>query len=197
MLERRNEVGLVRDRALVLLLDVAEAHHARRHPVGEHREVAADVLPLRELGLELAEPLLVVVDLLDVFHLHSALGGELVEGRPLVPLLGVDVEGPVRKDERVRELLLDLGRGPTRAGLPRDAAASTAGRNQGREAERARADCCALQKQTSGDRVIQPGVGHSLLSFSDSTTNVDSGLHERVTWSPGWTAAAPASLFWT
>jgi hypothetical protein len=115
------------------------------HPVGEDGEVAADVLALRELGLVLAEPLLVVVDLFDVPDVDAALSGELVQRRPLLALL-VDVERPVREHERVRKLLVYLGRGPARVRLRRDAATTTAGRNQGREAESTSADGSTLQK---------------------------------------------------
>ena len=52
VLERRGEVGDVRDVRVVELLRVAEPDPARDHPVGEHG-VGADVLAERELVLTL------------------------------------------------------------------------------------------------------------------------------------------------
>jgi hypothetical protein len=81
LLQRGQEVGLVRDVGLVDLLDPSEVDEPRRHPVGEHGHVAADVLALLQLRAEAREPLVVGVDLLEVVDGDAELVLELLERR--------------------------------------------------------------------------------------------------------------------
>src|SRR5215207_267012 len=95
----------VRHGGLVELLDVAEADHARRHPVGDHVDVAAAGVPLVVLLADLAEELGVVVDLLDVLDLGPVLLLEVLEGAVVL----LDIERPVGHVHRVRDLPLGDG----------------------------------------------------------------------------------------
>jgi hypothetical protein len=124
----------VRQLRLVELLYVAELLHLRRQPVGHDVEVAAaGVAPGVDLA-DLAEELVVVVDLLGVLDLGAELLLELVErGR----LLLVDVERPVREVELVGDLTLGdhLDVGGLVAAAALDPVITSASRQQRREAE--------------------------------------------------------------
>ena len=81
MLQAGEQVGLdVRHVGLVELLDPAEPDHPGGHPVGEHDDVAADRLAAAELVLDLAEELVVVVDVVVVGDVDAGLRLELLEG---------------------------------------------------------------------------------------------------------------------
>ena len=152
--------------------------------VGEDDDVPAGRLAARELPLDLPVEPGVVVDVLDVVDVHAELLLELEERRERVVLLvRVHVERPVREVKSARKLLLDAGRA---AGGLRAAAA--AGGEDARDGDRGSSDRCALQQLPPGEV-----VGHSAPSV-ESTTNVESGLHEI---SLGACSAAPGSLFWT
>src|SRR5215208_8157451 len=99
----------VRHGRLVELLDVAEADHARGHPVGDHVDVATAGVALVVLLADLAEELGVVVDLFDVLDLRLAvvLLLELLERAAVL----FDVERPVGYVERVADLPLGDGLG--------------------------------------------------------------------------------------
>ena len=117
MLQPLDEILDVRQRALVELLDPALLDQERgiRRVVGHHDDVAADRLAVRERALDLAEELRVVVDVLDVLHLDPRALREQVEGwMPLRLLVDVDVERPVREDERLGERLLRRAFGEAR-----------------------------------------------------------------------------------
>ncbi len=97
MAEGRDQVLLdVRQLRVVELLDVAGVVHLLREPVAHRDQVAASRLAIRELRLELAEELVVVVDVLDVVDLDACLVLELGD-RPV--LARVDVERPLRDRE--------------------------------------------------------------------------------------------------
>ncbi len=95
------DVGLeVRQQALVQLLEVAQADQALDHPVGRRDDVVAGRIAGREVGLDAAEELLVVVDVLPVGDGGAGLRGELLERRVGACLLvDVDVQGPVGEDD--------------------------------------------------------------------------------------------------
>ncbi len=96
VLARVGQLGLVE------LLHVAQADHARGHPVGDHVDVAPARVAALVLLADLAEELGVVVDLLDVLDLGPVLLLELLEGAAVL----LDVEGPVGEVEGVRDLAL-------------------------------------------------------------------------------------------
>ena len=98
--------------ALVELLDPALLDEQRRirRVVGHHDDVAPDRLAAGERRLDLPEEAGVVVDVLDVLDLDAVLLRELVELRvALRLLLDVDVERPVREDERLATQLVRVG----------------------------------------------------------------------------------------
>jgi hypothetical protein len=199
--ERVLEVDHVRDRALVELLEIAKVQEPRSKPRRGHDDVAVDRLSPRERRLDLAEELLVRVDVLEVVDLYPGLLGELLERRELgrVVVL-VDVEGPVRDRDLVGEHLLD--RGLFRVGvrlLALDAAPAAAGRQETGQGQRDAAHRRPAEELLAGDGVVGPleGVLHRCFSSCDSITKVASGLQLSVTGSPGCTEGAPASAFCT
>lgn len=95
--EGRGEVGEgVRQVRGVELLRPAEPDEPPGQPVGDDDDVPADVLAGRELRLDLAEELDVVVDVLGVLDLDAGPFGERVQRRPvLLVVADVHVLGPV------------------------------------------------------------------------------------------------------
>ena len=96
---------------------------------------------------------------------------------PLRLLVDVDVERPVREDERLGERLLRRAFGEARQ--------ESGDRESGAAGERAAQECLA------GER-----VGHGADSSVGSRTNVDSGSQWTVRASPGSAPVVPASTFW-
>ncbi len=103
LLEPRDQVlGGVGHFGLVELLHVAEADHARSHPVGDRVDVAPARVAALVLLADLAEELGVVVDLFDVLDLGAVLLLEVLERSAVL----FDVQRPVREVERVGDLAL-------------------------------------------------------------------------------------------
>src|SRR5206468_6094799 len=178
----RLEVLDVRDGALVELLDplLPDQQRGVARVVGHDDDVPADRLSAPELRLDLAEELFVAVDVLGVGDVDARLLLELVKGRMPLPL-EVHVVGPVREVQRLRELVVRAARAGLR-GRP------SARRQDARETDRGPSHCCAFEQLPPGEV-----IGHSTSSV-ESTTNVESGLHEI---SLGAWLRAPGSLFWT
>src|SRR6266540_2589297 len=140
-----------------------------------------DPLAARERASDLAEVLVVRVDVLEVIDLDAELLVERVERRPPLRLLvDVDVERPVREVECLRELV--------RAGCA--LLAGAAARSQQARNREDGATCGGpLEQLASGE-----DVGHSDPSM-ESTTNVHSGLQLSVRRVPGEAASRPGAAF--
>src|SRR6266545_4860907 len=173
----------VRDRAVVELLNPPFLDHERRVTtvVRQHEDVPVDPLAARERASDLAEVLVVRVDVLEVIDLDAELLVERVERRPPLRLLvDVDVERPVREVDSLRELV--------RAGCALLAGAAARGQQAGNREDGA---TCGgpLEQLASGE-----DVGHSDPS-KESTTNVQSGLQLSVRRVPGEAASRPGAAF--
>src|SRR5439155_258402 len=174
---RGEQLVAVRRRALVDLLEPARLDQQRRvaRGVGHHDQVAPGRLAPRERTLDLPEEGRVVVDVLDVLDVDAEALVELVERRPALRLLvDVDIERPVREDERLLEL--GVGRAHERREESRDREGNAAGE-------------CATDELFAGQRV----EAHDSTSSAGSTTNATSGVNERVTESPVAAAIVIAS----
>ena len=111
VVELGQQVGPVGDQVLVELLDVAVLDPQRGHPVRQHDDVAADVLPLLELGAHLRVELAVVVHVLGVDDLEAGQLLERLEARTRPGLVvDVDVERPVRPVDELVDRGHVLGR---------------------------------------------------------------------------------------
>ena len=185
VLLNRDEVLHVRDRRLIEVLDPAFLDHQREVAVvvGEDDDVTVDRLSAGQRALDLPEERGVVVDVLDVVHVHAVLLLEVDERRVRVRLVvRVDVQRPVREVECLGKLVVGAAARRLRA------AAAAGGENAG-NAEEGAACGRAPQQVAPGD-----DVGHSGASI-ESTRNVDSGLQLSMSRSPGAAPFSPGDAF--
>src|SRR4029453_6687155 len=136
----------------------------------------------RERALDLPEERGVVVDVLDVVDVHTGLLLERVERGVRLPFR-VHVERHFREVQLLGQLLLDA----RRAFACFRPAAAAGGKDSGKR-DRGPSNGCPFEQLPPGEL-----VGHSDPSV-ESTTNVESGLHEV---SLGAFSLTPGSLFWT